>query len=691
MEKKTKNKTNLLIVESPAKAKTIKKYLGRSYNVIASMGHLRDLPKSQLGIDTENNYEPKYITIRGKGSLTSELKKAAKASKKVYIATDPDREGEAIAWHIAALLGIDSESDCRVTFNEITKSAVSEAVKKPRKIDIDLVDAQQARRIVDRLLGYKLSPLLWSKIGSGLSAGRVQSVTTKMVVDREREIEKFVPEEYWTFTSELETKGGENVTARLFKLSGKKAELKSEKDAAFVTETVKSGKYKVTDVKYSDKRKSPYPPFTTSSLQQEASKRLGFTSKRTMAAAQILYEGVEMPGHGTLGLITYMRTDSLRVSDEAKAMAKEFISQKYGTEYLPEKEREYRTKKNAQDAHEAIRPTVMLEPDDIKKSLKSDEYKLYKLIFNRFISSRMADALYKTVSAEAENNGAEFKISERRPVFPGFMAAYEDIDDTEENVKKLPQIENGDILKETKHEALRHFTEPPARYNEASLIKEMEEAGIGRPSTYAPTISTILGRRYVERDKKTLRPTELGGIITDMLSEYFANIVDIEFTANMENDLDKVEEGERAWQNVVGEFYVPFAVDLKKAEDEMGKITVKDEETDIPCEVCGRNMVIKNGRFGKFLACPGYPECSFTKAIVEETGVKCPKCGDMIIGRFSKKGKKYYPCVNKDCDFLLWDKPTGEVCPKCGSLMITKTLRGDTVVRCSDRSCPKEG
>ena len=385
-----------------------------------------------------------------------------------------------------------------------------------------------------------------------------------------------------------------------------------------------------------------------------------------------------------------MRTDSLRISDDAKAMAKKFIIGKYGNEFFPDKEREYKTKKNAQDAHEAIRPTTMIEPDDIKKSLKSDEYKLYKLIFNRFISSRMADAVYKTVSADAVNSGAEFKISERRLMFAGFMAAYEDFDDTEATVKKLPEIEKGDILKEEKNEALCHFTEPPARYNEASLIKEMEEAGIGRPSTYAPTISTILARRYVERDKKSLRPTELGGIITDMLSEYFSNIVDIEFTANMESDLDKVEEGEEEWQKVVGEFYTPFSSDLKKAEDEMGKVTIKDEETDIPCEVCGRNLVIKNGRFGKFLACPGYPECSFTKAIVEETGVKCPKCGDMIIGRFSKKGKKYYPCRNKDCDFLLWDKPTGEVCPKCGSLMITKTLRGDTVVRCSNRSCPKE-
>lgn len=695
MEKKSKaktkaSKTNLLIVESPAKAKTIKKYLGRSYTVLASMGHLRDLPKSQLGIDTENNFEPKYITIRGKGELTSELKKAAKNSKNIFIATDPDREGEAIAWHIAALLGINSESDCRVTFNEITKSAVTEAVKKPRKIDLDLVDAQQARRIVDRLLGYKLSPLLWAKIGSGLSAGRVQSVTTKMVVDREREIEKFTPEEYWTFAAQLTSKDGSAVEARLLKLDGKKAELKSESEANAVKDRVKGGKYEVSDVKYSDKRKSPYPPFTTSSLQQEAAKRLGFTSKRTMAAAQVLYEGVEIPGHGTLGLITYMRTDSLRISDDAKAMAKEFIIEKYGNEFFPDKEREYKTKKNAQDAHEAIRPTTMIEPDDIKKSLKSDEYKLYKLIFNRFISSRMADAVYKTVSADAVNSGAEFKISERRLMFAGFMAAYEDFDDTEATVKKLPEIEKGDVLKEEKNEALCHFTEPPARYNEASLIKEMEEAGIGRPSTYAPTISTILARRYVERDKKSLRPTELGGIITDMLSEYFSNIVDIEFTANMESDLDKVEEGEEKWQKVVGEFYTPFSSDLKKAEDEMGKVTIKDEETDIPCEVCGRKLVIKNGRFGKFLACPGYPECSFTKAIVEETGVKCPKCGDMIIGRFSKKGKKYYPCRNKDCDFLLWDKPTGEVCPKCGSLMITKTLRGETVVRCSNRSCPKE-
>ncbi len=687
MEKKTKTKQTLLIVESPSKAKSIKKYLGRGYNVMASVGHLRDLPKSSIGIDTENDFEPKYITIRGKGSLTSELKKAAKNSKQVFIATDPDREGEAIAWHLSYILGIDEEKACRVTFNEVTKTAVSEAVKSPRKIDLDLVDAQQARRVVDRLLGYKLSPLLWSKIGSGLSAGRVQSVATKMIVEREREISSFVPEEYWTYKAFLKGNDGEILEAALSSFSGKKAALKCESDAKKVEESLFED-YEVTDVKYSDKKKSPYPPFTTSTMQQEASRRLGFTAKRTMAAAQSLYEGVEISGHGVLGLITYMRTDSLRISDDAKAMARSYIEEKYGKAYLPEKAKSYKTGKSAQDAHEAIRPTTMLEPDAIKSSLKGDEYKLYKLIFSRFVASSMSDALYKTVSADVKNNKAVFKISERVLSFKGFMASYKDNDDEEREVSTLPSLKVGDILKKERTEALCHFTEPPARYSEASLIKEMEETGIGRPSTYASTISTILSRRYVKRDKKTLRPTELGTIITDMLDEYFANIVNLEFTANMETGLDEIAEGKLKWKSVVRDFYEPFSKDLKKAEDKMGKVTVKDEVSDVPCEKCGKLMVIKNGRFGKFLACPAYPECSFTKAIVEETGVKCPSCGGEIIGRFSKKGKKYYPCNIKGCDFLLWDRPTGEVCPFCQSLMTEKTVRGQKAVRCSNRECP---
>ncbi len=689
MEKAKTNKTNLLIVESPAKAKTIKKYLGRGYNVMASMGHLRDLPKSQLGIDTENNFEPKYITIRGKGELTGALKKAAKASKKVYIATDPDREGEAIAWHIAAILGIDINSDCRVTFNEITKTAVSEAVKNPRAIDLSLVDAQQARRVVDRLLGYKLSPLLWNKIGSGLSAGRVQSVTTKMVVDREKEIEAFVPEEYWTMEAKLRAEDVE-FDARFSGISGKKKALKSKEDAEEIENLLKGEEFKVKGAKYSEKQLSPRPPFTTSSLQQEAAKQLGFTAKRTMAAAQVLYEGIEVAGMGTMGLITYMRTDSLRISDEAKENAKQYIKEKYGEEFLPKSKVSYKTKKGAQDAHEAIRPTTMLSPEEIKKSLKGDEYKLYKLIFSRFIASQMGAALYNTVAADISAGKAEFKMGASELKFPGFLSVYKDAEDIDETVSKLPKLKVGDTLKLNKIISSGHFTEAPPRYNEASLIKAMEEAGIGRPSTYAPTLSTILQRKYVVRDKKALLPTELGRIITDMLSDYFKSIVDIEFTANMENDLDKVGEGKENWVNVVGDFYEPFAGDLKKAEDEMGKVTIKDEETDVLCEVCGRNMVIKNGRFGKFLACPGYPECSFTKAIVEETGVKCPSCGDKIIGRFSKKGKKYYPCQNKDCNFLLWDMPTGEICEKCGSMMIKKTIRGQEVTRCSNRECGKK-
>ncbi len=687
MEKAKTNKTNLLIVESPAKAKTIKKYLGRGYSVMASMGHLRDLPKSQLGIDTEKDFEPKYITIRGKGELTTALKKAAKSAKKIYIATDPDREGEAIAWHIAAILGIDIASDCRVTFNEITKTAVSEAVKNPRAIDLSLVDAQQARRIVDRLLGYKLSPLLWNKIGSGLSAGRVQSVTTKMVVDREKEIEAFTPEEYWTLSAFLKAEDKTEFEARFTSFGGKKKELRSEDDAKEIEEALKGEEFKVKAAKYSEREVSPKPPFTTSSLQQEASKQLGFTAKRTMASAQVLYEGVDIEGMGTLGLITYMRTDSLRISEEAKDGAREYIKEKYGDAFVPKTKASYKTKKGAQDAHEAIRPTAMLAPEDIKKSLKADEYKLYKLIFTRFIASQMAPSVYNTLNADIVSGKAAFKMSARQLKFPGFLSVYKDTDDVDETVSRLPKLKAGDTLSLIEVESSGHFTEAPPRYNEASLIKAMEEAGIGRPSTYAPTLSTILQRKYVIRDKKALCPTELGRIITDMLSDYFKSIVDIEFTANMENDLDKVEEGKENWKKVVGEFYTPFSDDLKKAEDEMGKVTIKDEETDILCEVCGRNMVIKNGRFGKFLACPGYPECSFTKAIVEETGVKCPECGDMIIGRFSKKGKKYYPCQNKDCNFLLWDMPTGEKCEKCGSMMIKKTVRGQEVIRCSNREC----
>lgn len=680
----TKTKTNLLIVESPAKAKTIKKYLGRNYTVMASMGHLRDLPKSQLGIDTEHDFAPKYITIRGKGELVSALKKAAKAAKRIFIATDPDREGEAIAWHIAALLGVDSASDCRVTFNEITKAAVTDAVRHPRPIDMALVDAQQARRILDRLLGYKLSPLLWSKVGSGLSAGRVQSVTTKMVVDREEEIAAFVPEEYWTLEASL-TSGKDKLNARFYALGGKKTALKNAEETEAVKKALSSAAFIVADVKYADKKKAPKPPFTTSSLQQEASRRLGFTARRTMAAAQSLYEGVELGKSGTQGLITYMRTDSLRVSDEAKAAVRTYIAEKYGDAFLPKAAREYKTRQGAQDAHEAIRPTMMLEPEDIKSYLKSDEYKLYKLIFTRFVASQCESARYRTVSADITAGDALFKLSESCLEFAGYQSVY--ADEEEALSKRLPKLTKGDELTLSALSGQGHFTEPPARYNEASLIRAMEEAGIGRPSTYAPTLSTILSRRYVVRDKKNLVPTELGGIITSMLSDSFKNIVDIEFTATMETDLDKIGEGEKAWTGVVRDFYEPFSEDLKKAEEELGKVEMKDEETDVPCEKCGRMMVIKNGRFGRFLACPGYPECDFTKAIVEETGVKCPLCGEKIVGRTSKRGKKYYPCQNRDCSFLLWDYPTGEVCPSCGALMVKKTVRGDEVVRCSNREC----
>ncbi|MDP4133606.1 MAG: type I DNA topoisomerase [Bacillota bacterium] len=686
---KAKTKSNLLIVESPAKAKTIKKYLGKNYNVMASMGHLRDLPKSQLGVDIEHNFAPKYITIRGKGDLTSSLKKAAKSSDKVYIATDPDREGEAIAWHLSEILNIDKNDSCRVTFNEITKNAVTSAVKGPRTINYDLVDAQQARRILDRILGYKLSPLLWAKVGSGLSAGRVQSVTTKMVVDREREINAFVSEEYWNISAFLHDNPKDIFEARFYGKNGKKLNLKNKSEADNVLSELKNSAFTVQSVKYSDKKRLPQPPFTTSSLQQEASRKLGFTAKRTMLAAQSLYEGVEIEGKGATGLITYMRTDSLRISEEAKAMALAYLHEKYGDEYVPPKARSFQTKKNAQDAHEAIRPATLLEPDSIKKSLSADEYKLYKLIWARFMASLMESAIYKTMAAEIKAGSYNFKATASKISFKGYMVLYsESTDEAEEKEQSvLPLIKDGAKLSLDNIESTQHFTEAPPRYTEASLIKAMEENGIGRPSTYAPTLSTILARRYIERDKKTLKPTELGIIITDILSEHFSNIVNVEFTANMENDLDKVEEGGEKWVNLIRDFYEPFQIDLEKAELVIGKVEIKDEETDVKCELCGKNMVIKTGRFGKFLACPNYPECKFTKAIVDETGVPCPKCGKMIIGRFSKKGKKYYPCSNKDCDFLLWDKPTGEKCEICGSLMTQKVFRDKEIVRCSNREC----
>ncbi len=682
----------LVIVESPAKAKTINKYLGKNYTVIASMGHMRDLPNRQLGIAIENNYAPKYITIRGKGDLMAKLKKAAKNADKIYLATDPDREGEAISWHLANILDIDTKKACRITFNEVTKSAVTASLKQARPIDEKLVDAQQARRVLDRIVGYKLSPILWKKVKKGLSAGRVQSAATKLVVDREREIEAFEPKEYWTITAELSVKGDKKtIPARFYGVKGKKKELANSAETEKIKAQIKSADFVVTSANYSDKAQQPSPPFTTSTLQQEASRKLGFTSRRTMSAAQELYEGVSVPGKGTLGLITYMRTDSLRLNPESQNAARSIIGEKYGKEFLPKAARNYKTGKNAQDAHEAIRPTVPeIEPDMIKSSVSADLYKIYKLIWERFIASQMTNSVYSTLSAEFDANEVTFRASARTLKFAGYRAVY--VDGSEENeekdAKKLPGLEEGMKLNASEIQDEQHFTEPPARYTEASLIKTMEENGIGRPSTYAPTITTILGRDYVRREKRMLKPTELGTIVTDIMAENFSDIVDVDFTANMEQQLDDIEDGGEKWVEVIDRFYKPFAVEVEKAEKEIEKIEIKDEVSDEICEKCGRNMVIKLGRFGKFLACPGFPECRNAKPILKDTGVKCPKCGGRIVERRSQRGKKYFSCENAPtCDFILWDEPVSTPCPKCGGVMSRKYLKKGSITVCSNPEC----
>ncbi len=681
----------LVIVESPAKAKTINKYLGKNYTVIASMGHMRDLPKSQLGIDIDNNYEPKYITIRGKGELMAKLKKAAKTADKVYLATDPDREGEAISWHLANILDIDTKKACRITFNEVTKSAVTASLKQARPIDENLVDAQQARRVLDRIVGYKISPILWKKVKKGLSAGRVQSTATKLVVDREREIQAFEPKEYWTITAQLSAKGEKKaIPARFYGVNGKKKELNNSTETEKIKAQIKDADFIVTGANYSDKSQQPSPPFTTSTLQQEASRKLGFTAQRTMSAAQQLYEGVSVPGKGTLGLITYMRTDSLRLNPDSQNAARSIIADKYGNEFVHKNVRNYKTGKNAQDAHEAIRPTVPeIEPEQIKGAVTADLYKLYKLIWERFIACQMSDAVYSTLNAEFDANGAVFRASARTLKFAGFRAVY--VDGSEENgekdAKKLPVFENGMKLTAGEIQEEQHFTEPPARYSEASLIKTMEENGIGRPSTYAPTITTIIGRGYVARERRMLKATELGTIVTDLMAENFSDIVDIDFTANMEQQLDDIEDGKN-WVEVIDNFYKPFSTVLEKAEKAIEKIEIKDEVSDEICEKCGRNMVIKLGKYGKFLACPGFPECRNAKPILKDTGVKCPKCGGRIVERRSQKGKKYFSCENAPkCDFLLWDEPVSTPCPTCGSVMSKKYLKKGSITICSNPEC----
>jgi len=675
----------LVIVESPSKATTIKKYLGKGYTVMASMGHVIDLPKSQLGVDEKNNFEPRYITIRGKGDLIKELKKEAKTAKKVYLATDPDREGEAISWHLANTLGIDAKSKCRITFNEITKKAVTSAIKTPREIDENLVDAQQARRVLDRIVGYKISPLLWKKVKKGLSAGRVQSVATKLICDREEEIQSFVEQEYWTIDANL-LKGKKKVSAKFYGISGKKTDLKSKEETDAVLNAIEGLTFKVTSVKNSSKKKNTPPPFITSSLQQEAGKKLGFTTARTMQAAQQLYEGINIKGKGQIGLITYMRTDSLRISDDALLEVRDYILSSYGGDYLPKSPKIYKTKKNAQDAHEAIRPSYIdLSPDSIKSSLTNDQYKIYKLIWERFVACQMTDAVYDVVSVNIDAGKYNFKTSGTTVKFDGFNLVYtESKDSDEEKNTKLPPLEEGEILDIFKIEGNQHFTQPPQRYTEASLVKTLEELGIGRPSTYSPTITTIINRGYIVRNKKNLMPTDLGTIVNSLMKEHFKNIVDVEFTADMEEDLDLIEEGKKDWHKLIGEFYDPFVATLHIAEEKIGNIEIKDEESDVKCDKCGKMMVYKHGKFGKFLACPGFPECRNTKAIVKEIGIKCPDCGGEIIEKKTKRGKIFFGCTSfPDCSFTSWDKPTEEKCPDCGSIMYEKLTRG------KQKYCPK--
>lgn len=682
---------NLVIVESPAKAKTIKQYLGKSYNVVASMGHIRDLPKSQMGVDLEHHFEPKYITIRGKGELLSKLKKEAKNAKKIYLATDPDREGEAISWHLAKLLNIDETSNCRITFNEITKNAVQTAIKEPRPIDLDLVNAQQARRVLDRIVGYQISPILWRKVKKGLSAGRVQSVATRLIVDREREIENFIPEEYWTVDAKLRTQAGEEFEASLNSCDGKKIKPEKEPEVKAILDELAQQEFVVNNVKKGEKKRNPAPPFTTSTLQQEASRKLNFTVKRTMMAAQKLYEGAAVEGHGTVGLITYMRTDSLRLSNDAIADAREEIKTKFGEALLPGKPNVYKTKNSAQDAHEAIRPTyASIKPADLKESLPADMYKLYKLIWERFIACQMKPAVYETVNADIKAGRFGFKASGSKLVFKGYMSVYVEgrDDDKTEKDKVLPPLSKDEILKLLKLLPNQHFTQPPQRFTEATLIKMLEEKGIGRPSTYAPTITTITARGYVTREKKQLLPTELGSVVTDIMTEYFPNIVGIAFTADMEKDLDEIEEGEIDWVKIVEDFYGPFEKTLKTADEKIGKVKIEDEKSDVICEKCGRTMVYKMGRFGKFLACPGFPECRNAKPIVKETGADCPKCGKKILEKKSKTGKTYFGCEdNPKCDFMTWDMPVaGEKCPKCGGLLLSKKGKKKQIF-CANPDC----
>ncbi len=690
----------LVIFESPAKARTIKKFLGKNYKVEASMGHVIDLPKSQIGIDTENRYEPKYITIRGKGEILKKLKSARKKAKKVFFAADPDREGEAISWHLMKALEVSENEPCRVEFHEITKNTVKEAFKEPRKIDKNRVDAQQARRVLDRLVGYKISPLLWKKVKKGLSAGRVQSVAMRLICDREEEIKSFVPEEYWSLTAQLtsgektaSSKARQKTDSFLAQFRGmekSKIKLTDESMVKDIVGELNQASYVVKSIKKRERKRNPAPPFTTSSLQQDSSSRLGFTVRKTMSVAQQLYEGINIKKEGTVGLITYIRTDSTKISNTAREEAKNFILEKYGEDYYPEKPRFYKSKKGAQEAHEAIRPTsAFRSPDKVKEYLTKDQYRLYKLIWERFVASQMSHAVFNMVTVDIKAFKYIFRATGSTVKFPGFLVVYDNLSkDERDEDRVLPELEEGQELSLISLKPQQHFTQPPPRYTEASLVKTLEEEGVGRPSTYAPTIDTIQNRGYVLKEKKNLVPTELGQIVVDLMKEFFHDIIDLEFTASLEDKLDLVEEGDVPWIEVVDNFYIPFQKTIQYAEKEMEEIEIQDEVSDVVCEKCGKNMVYKHGRYGKFLACPGFPDCRNTKPILKETGVKCPACGGEVVEKKTKKGRLFFGCSNyPDCEFVSWQRPVNEKCPQCDTVLVEKRSKHKLALRCLNKEC----
>ena len=690
-------KQKLIILESPAKARTISRFLGKGYKVEACQGHVCDLPKSQLGVDVDNDFALKYITIRGRGDILTRIRKEAKTASQVILATDPDREGEAISWHLGHILGIDTSKPCRIEFHEVTKKAVKAALANPRPLDMDLVDAQQARRVLDRLVGYKISPLLWAKVKKGLSAGRVQSVATRMVVMREQDIEAFIPEEYWDIAAQLQFKPAsgkkQSFPVRLSTIDGQKAELHNAEEAEQAAERIRSAALTVSSIKRSERRKMPAAPFTTSSLQQEANRKLGFTTARTMQVVQQLYEGVDLEGEGTQGLVTYIRTDSVRISDDALNALREYIPERFGSDYLPEKPNEFRGRKNAQDAHEAIRPTdVRRTPESIKASLSKEQFNLYRLIYNRFLASQMMPALFETVTIELSGNGIGLRFYGEHKKFAGFTSLYEEsTDETPDNVEtaSMPQLKEGDRVTVESVASNQHFTQPPPRYNEASLVDALEEKGIGRPSTFAPTITTIISRGYVSREKRQLYPTELGRMVTSMMEEYFTDIVDMDFTADMEDKLDQVEEGGMDWKQVLRDFYPPFEKTLAVAEQEIEKVEIKDEPSDVPCDKCGAMMVYKMGRFGRFLACPNFPDCRNTMTIATYLDAPCPVCGARLMEKTSRKNRKFYGCERyPDCDFVSWEKPVTDKCPQCGGYMVEKRNRkGEIWHLCANETC----